>query len=83
MGKTPVTPVVSGSPVQLVKVPEVGVPKSGVVNATLVWMFALETDPAVFGMAFKTELTKKDSTVTRFPDEAPVVKTTVVPLVAV
>ena len=29
-GSVPVTPVVSGSPVQLVSVPEVGVPKTGV-----------------------------------------------------
>jgi hypothetical protein len=55
----------------------------GVVNVGLVWMFALETEPAVFGMAFNTELTKNDSTVTRLPAEAPVARTTVVPLVAV
>jgi hypothetical protein len=29
-GRTPVTPVVNGKPVQLVKVPEVGVPSTGV-----------------------------------------------------
>jgi hypothetical protein len=55
----------------------------GVVNATLVCMFELETEPAVFGMAFKTELTKKDSTVNKLPADAPVAKTTVVPFVAV
>jgi hypothetical protein len=31
-GKVPVTPVVNGSPVQLVKVPELGVPSTGVVK---------------------------------------------------
>jgi hypothetical protein len=55
----------------------------GVVSATLVWMFELETAPAVFGMAFNTELTKKLSTVSKLPAEAPVAKTTVVPLEAV
>jgi hypothetical protein len=55
----------------------------GVVNVGLVWMFELETEPAVLGMAFNTELTKNDSTVTRLPAEAPVARTTVVPLEAV
>jgi hypothetical protein len=32
IGKVPVTPVVRGKPVQLVKVPEEGVPKTGVVS---------------------------------------------------
>jgi hypothetical protein len=36
IGKVPVTPVVSGSPVQLVKVPEEGVPRTGVVRVGLV-----------------------------------------------
>jgi hypothetical protein len=40
-------------------------------------------EPAVFGMAFNTELTKKLSTVSKLPAEAPVAKTTVVPLEAV
>jgi len=31
-GKVPVTPVVNGNPVQLVRVPEEGVPNTGVVN---------------------------------------------------
>mgnify|MGYP001605857210 CR=1 FL=1 len=35
-GKTPVTPVVNGKPVALVKVPEVGVPKIGVTKVGLV-----------------------------------------------
>lgn len=35
-GKVPVTPVVSGSPVQLVKVPEDGVPSAGVTSVGLV-----------------------------------------------
>lgn len=34
-GKVPVTPVVRGSPVQLVKVPEEGVPRTGVVSVGL------------------------------------------------
>jgi hypothetical protein len=36
-GNVPVTPVVSGNPVALVKVPEVGVPKTGVTNVGLVF----------------------------------------------
>jgi len=32
MGNMPVTPVVSGSPVVLTKLPDVGVPNNGVVN---------------------------------------------------
>lgn len=35
-GKVPVTPVVKGNPVQLVKVPEEGVPKTGVTSVGLV-----------------------------------------------
>jgi hypothetical protein len=42
-----------------------------------------ETEPAVFGMAFNTLDTKKDSTVNKLPADAPVAKTTVVPFVAV
>jgi hypothetical protein len=41
-GKVPVTPVVIGRPVQLVKVPEVGVPRTGV---TRVGVFASTTPP--------------------------------------
>ena len=36
IGKVPVTPVVRGKPVQLVKVPEEGVPRTGVVRVGLV-----------------------------------------------
>ena len=35
-GNTPVTPVVSGNPVQFVSVPDVGVPSSGVTSVGLV-----------------------------------------------
>ena len=41
IGRVPVTPVVSGSPVQLVSVPLVGVPRTGVTSVGLV-LFALE-----------------------------------------
>ena len=40
-GKAPVTPVVSGNPVQLVSTPDVGVPITGVVNAIEVLVQAL------------------------------------------
>ena len=67
----------------------VGVPavtgevKVGVVSDRLDAKYVEPTDPAVAGIAFSTEDTKKLSTVTRSPDAAADVRTTVVPFVAV
>ena len=74
---TPVgVPAVTGE----VKVGEV---KVGVVSDKLDAKYVDPTDPAVAGMAFSTDDTKKLSTVTRSPDVAALAKTTVVPFVAV
>ena len=66
--------------VGLLKVGEV---KVGVVSDRFAAKYVDPTDPAVAGMAFNTLDTKKLSTVTRSPELAALVSTTVVPFVAV
>jgi hypothetical protein len=60
----------------------VGVVKVGVVNVKLEAKYVELTAPAVAGMAFSTELTKKLSVTTASPTVQALFNTTVVPVVA-
>ena len=86
-GKVPVTPVVSGSPVQLVKVPDEGVPNTGVVSVgdvsvlfVSVSVVALPTNVSVATGSVRTEVpaVAPDNTVV-VPDVEPLNLTPVVP----
>lgn len=67
----------------LAGVTNTGLVSVGEVSDRLDAKYVEPTDPAVAGIAFSTEDTKKLSTVTRSLRAAPVAKTTVVPFVAV
>ena len=81
---TAVPDVITLEAIELTTAPViVGLVSVGVVSDRLDAKYVEPTDPAVAGMAFRTEDTKKLSTVTRSLSAAPVAKTTVVPFVAV
>ena len=61
----------------------IGLVSVGVVKVKLEARYVDPTDPAVAGIAFNTLDTRKDSTVTKSPDDAALASTTVVPFVAV
>jgi hypothetical protein len=67
----------------LAGVTNTGLVSVGEVNDRLDAKYVEPTDPAVAGIAFSTEDTKKLSTVTKSPEFAPFARTTVVPFVAV
>ena len=81
---TAVPDVITLEAIELTTAPViVGLVRVGVVNDRLDAKYVEPTDPAVAGMAFSTEDTKKLSTVTRSFNAAAEVSTTVVPFVAV
>jgi hypothetical protein len=81
---TAVPEVITLEAIELTTAPDmVGLVKVGVVNVKLEAKYVELTAPAVAGIAFNTELTRKLSVTTESPTVQALARTTVVPVVAV